>query len=178
MQCNTCGYENPAEGTIDGRCDQCGTFGFAIVGLPPEDAPVFERAGLGDRWLAQFLDGVIALGLMLVPIFVVGALEGGKGEAETSTIGIIITSIGLFSGLMYLLFADGLRGGQSYGKRVVRIAVVHGQTLKYCTFGQSFFRNAPLLVLGWLDWIFIVGKNRQRLGDVVARTIVIKQPRR
>jgi uncharacterized RDD family membrane protein YckC len=180
MKCNNCGYENPSEGTVDGRCDQCGTHGLTILGLPPEDAPVFETAGLGQRWLAQMLDSFIALGLIFIPTAAVAILTNIiVGTIRENDWFISLTLFIAFTlGAMYLLFADGLGKGQSYGKRMVGIAVVNRRTLEYCTFGQSFFRNISLVFLGWLDWIFIVGKDRQRLGDMVARTIVIKQPRR
>lgn len=51
--------------------------------------------------------------------------------------------------------------------------VVSEKTGASCTFGQSLLRNILLMVLGPLDWIFIFGERRQRLGDKLAGTIVI-----
>ena len=39
--------------------------------------------------------------------------------------------------------------------------------------GQSFVRNVIQALLGPIDWIFIFGERRQRLGDKAAGTIVI-----
>jgi len=75
--------------------------------------------------------------------------------------------------LAYLLFADGLDKGQSYGKRVVRTAVVDASNRMPCTYWKSLLRNLPIF-LGVIDWIFIFGRTRQRLGDKLAKTIVLK----
>ncbi|MGV3517710.1 hypothetical protein [Luteitalea sp.] len=42
-----------------------------------------------------------------------------------------------------------------------------------CSSWQSFVRNLSLLILGVIDWAFIFGKRRQRLGDKLAHTVVI-----
>ena len=75
--------------------------------------------------------------------------------------------------MLYTLLSDGLEGGQSFGKRLVGIRVVSIETGAPCTFGQSFLRNLLLTILGPIDWIFIFGERRQRLGDKAAGTIVI-----
>jgi uncharacterized RDD family membrane protein YckC len=53
-------------------------------------------------------------------------------------------------------------------------AVVDAATGRPCTFGKSFLRNFLLVVLGFIDWIFIFGRRRQRLGDMAANTLVVK----
>jgi uncharacterized RDD family membrane protein YckC len=83
---------------------------------------------------------------------------------------IVITCLFAF---LYTLLADGLEGGQSWGKRMVGIRVVSMQTGTPCSFGQSFIRNLLLMILGPIDWIFIFGDRRQRLGDKLAGTIVV-----
>ncbi len=55
-------------------------------------------------------------------------------------------------------------------------AVVDARTGQPCTFGQSFVRNLLLSILGFIDWLFIFGRKRQRLGDMAAPTLVIKSP--
>lgn len=78
--------------------------------------------------------------------------------------------------ILYLLLSDGFARGQSYGKRVVRTAVVDATTGALCTFGQSFPRNLLLMLLEVIDWVFLFGRKRQRPGDTLANTIVIRQP--
>ena len=53
--------------------------------------------------------------------------------------------------------------------------VVDDKTGEPCPFGQSFIRNVLLAVLGPIDWIFIFGERRQRLGDMAAGTIVVAE---
>jgi hypothetical protein len=45
-----------------------------------------------------------------------------------------------------------------------------------CTYSASLLRNFPLLLLGIVDWIFIVGRKQQRLGDLLATTVVVRVP--
>ena len=76
--------------------------------------------------------------------------------------------------LLYLLVCDALPGGQSLGKRFTKLSVVHVETEEPCRYWQSVVRNFPILVLGVIDALFIVGKQRRRLGDFLAKTKVVK----
>jgi uncharacterized RDD family membrane protein YckC len=78
--------------------------------------------------------------------------------------------------LFYLWFADGFSNGQSYGKRVFNTAVVDYDDGTPCTCGQSLVRNILLSVLGPIDWVFIFGEQRRRLGDRAAGTKVVELP--
>ena len=84
---------------------------------------------------------------------------------------------GILFAFFYILFADGFRGGQSYGKRIMKTAVIDATTGAPCNFGKSFVRNLLLSLLGIIDWAFIFGRKRQRLGDIAANTIVVKVSR-
>lgn len=121
-------------------------------------------ASIGDRFTAQFIDGVIALALGAL-FYVLARTLGWPLE------------IGFFSWLFYLLICDALPGGQSLGKRVTRSAVVHVDTGAPCRHWQSVVRNLSLIVLGILDAAFIAGAQRRRLGDYLAKTKVIKVAR-
>ena len=127
-----------------------------------------ELASLGDRLLAQIVDGVIALTPLLIARLVLGQVEFMADPATLAG--------GLFA-LFYLWFADGFSNGQSWGKRVVNTAVVDSTTGEPCGFGQSLMRNIMLSLLGPIDCIFIFGRTRRRLGDFVAGTEVIELPK-
>jgi uncharacterized RDD family membrane protein YckC len=73
----------------------------------------------------------------------------------------------------YLLFSDGLGEGQSFGKKLVKIAVVDQSTGAPCSYRGSLLRNL-MRVFGVFDWAFALGERRQRLGDKAANTIVVK----
>jgi uncharacterized RDD family membrane protein YckC len=130
-------------------------------------APVAEAvdlASLPQRLAAQFLDGLVAAAPPVAAFLLTFVLHG---------LGIVLIVLTCIFAFLYTLLADGLEGGQSYGKRMVGIRVVSMQTGAPCSFGQSFVRNLLLMILGPIDWIFIFGQRRQRLGDKAAGTIVI-----
>jgi uncharacterized RDD family membrane protein YckC len=120
-------------------------------------------ASRGNRLLAQLVDGVVAA----VPFYL-----GTAFVTFSVTLSGVAFTIGALWFGFYYLFADGLSGGQSLGKRWLGMHVVDEKTGAPCTFWQSFIRNF-LQVLGPLDWIFIFGDKHQRLGDKAAGTIVV-----
>jgi uncharacterized RDD family membrane protein YckC len=123
-----------------------------------------DLASLPQRLAGQFLDGVVASVPPIAAFLVTFVLH------RAGIVLIVLTCIFAF---LYTLLADGLEGGQSFGKRMVGIRVVSMHSGKPCSFGQSFVRNLLLMILGPIDWIFIFGDRRQRLGDTAAGTIVI-----
>lgn len=122
---------------------------------------VAALASRGERAGAQLIDTFVALAVLvfcfLLSIVVPGALMAGYVLS-----------------FAYLLWADGLPPGQSLGKRALGIAVIDERTTKPCTYSQSFLRNLSLLLLGIIDWLCILGRTRQRLGDMAARTRVVR----
>jgi uncharacterized RDD family membrane protein YckC len=62
----------------------------------------------------------------------------------------------------------------SIGERFTKSSVVHVETEAPCKYWQSMVRNFSVLILSFIDVIFIVGKQRRRLGDFMARTKVVK----
>ena len=129
-----------------------------------EIAEEIDLASLPQRLAAQFLDGVVASVPPIAAFLLTFVLHGT---------GIVLIVLACIFAFLYTLLADGLEGGQSYGKRMVGIRVVSMRTGAPCSFGESFIRNLLLMVLGPIDWIFIFGERRQRLGDKAAGTIVI-----
>ena len=117
------------------------------------------------RLVAQFVDGLITAVPWIIGLafaFLLGDLGG------------ILMLLGGLVAVAYYLFADGLEGGQSYAKRLFNIRVVDATDGTPCSFGKSFVRNLLLALLGPIDWIFILFTDRkQRLGDIVAGTIVV-----
>lgn len=177
MKCPVCGLTNPPTAQI---CD-CGynfeaqsrgkpiqptagvSFGDRII-IPTGNE--YMLAGLGSRWLGQVLDGLIALAIVLIFLIPVNYFV----TAENARVTILFT--GYFG---YLLLSDGFRGGQSWGKKIMKTAVIDSYDGKPCTYRQSLIRNI-LQVLSIFDWMFIFGQKRQRLGDKAAGTIVVRVP--
>lgn len=121
-------------------------------------------ASIGDRFTAQFIDGLIALALGALIYYIAKSVDWPL-------------EIAFLGWLFYLLVCDALPGGQSLGKRFTRSSVVHIKTEAPCRYWQSVVRNFPILVLGVFDIIFIIGKSRRRLGDYLANTKVVKAVR-
>lgn len=118
-------------------------------------------ARIGQRFTAQFLDDLVA-----IAIGVAGYLA-----AKALALPLELSILGFF---LYLLLCDGLPGGQSLGKRLTKIAVVHVTTEKPCNYWQSSVRNFSM-VLGVVDAVLIAGKQRRRLGDYLGRTKVVQK---
>ncbi len=111
-------------------------------------------ASSGARLLARIID------LFFLTIACAALQTVVKGSSEV-----------LF--VAYVLLADGLPGGWSIGKYLLGIVVVDAVTRQPCSLWQSFVRNLSLVLV--IDWVFLTGsKQRQRLGDMVARTIVVR----
>lgn len=123
----------------------------------------YELASLWERWYGRFLDVVVYCFIIIIVV----VLAAYAGFAE---VGVVIGMILFFP---YNLFQDGLRNGQSYGKRIAKTEVIDSRNGSPCTFGQSFLRNLST-ILGLIDYIFIFGEKRQRLGDKLAKTLVVK----
>lgn len=122
-----------------------------------------QLAPYGSRLAARLID--LAIVASLITFF--GWLSTASYPA--------VFFIGLIAGLAYHLLADGLPGGQSLGKRALGIAVVDAVFGSPCTFGQSAGRNFMLNFLGFIDILFIASKRRQRVGDFVADTVVVRR---
>ncbi len=165
LMCPKCHLVNPDSAL---RCDcgydfESGTVRESYLRSKNWAAPWL--ASLQARFLGQLLDSLIAFVVILASAFLSAISERTAGVALFA---------GLAIAVLYLLLSDGFRGGQSYGKRVAKTAVVDAVTKRPCTFGQSLARNLALMVLGVIDWVFIFGEKRQRLGDKLAGTVVIR----
>jgi uncharacterized RDD family membrane protein YckC len=103
----------------------------------------------------------------------------------------VIPKAGFFAGLAYLLIADGLFDGRSFGKKIIGLRVISADADKPCSFRDSILRNSIfgigylLYKIPWFGWVFIViamalefiillgSKNGMRLGDEIAKTRVV-----
>jgi len=126
-----------------------------MPGTPPMGRPL---ASLSQRFFGQLIDGAVAFGLAI-------------GVVVLTPLDNIVAPYLVF--ISYVLFADGLPGGQSLGKKALGVEVIHLRDGRPCGWGHSFLRNFLLMVLGPIDWVFIFGDLHQRLGDRAADTIVV-----
>ena len=140
-----------------------------------------DYAGVPRRFVALLLDSLI----VLLPLSIVVGLMMGGGYAERgdgyTNVGVNVTGRAylLFTamGITYFVFGEALTGA-TLGKRMMRIRVVdeHG---RHPTFGAAVRRNIFRIVDGLFFYLVgailaLASPRRQRLGDRVAHTVVIR----
>ncbi len=127
----------------------------------------FKLSSRFARWFAQWLDFLV---LLIPPVFVIGIL-GRLGIAIDPLFAVALIWIGF-----YLLFQDGINKGRSFGKRIMSMRVVNAETGAPCSYGKSILRNLFILIplVNIVDALMIFGDKRQRLGDKLAKTLVVK----
>ncbi len=72
-----------------------------------------------------------------------------------------------------LFFIDGFRSGQGIGKKLLSLQVIRLKDGKPCTFKDAFLRRFAG-VFQPLDFFWLFGSKRQRLGDAFAETVVVE----
>jgi uncharacterized RDD family membrane protein YckC len=142
-------------------------------------------AGFGPRFLAQLVDNVI-LGVVGTVVFIAAIASSAvyvpaSGSEEALLVPIIIMILLLlFVTVGYYALFESLWNGQTPGKRLTGIRVVRRGGLPL-TFREVALRNLIRLV----DWLpsygfaglvsFFATRNQQRLGDLAADTVVIRE---
>jgi uncharacterized RDD family membrane protein YckC len=153
------------------------------IDTPEQIALEFPLAGAGSRFLALTFDTFILIGAFLV----LGALALGAlwlraaGFASLSTwIAAALLFIGFVLYYGYFAVFEALWGGQTPGKRAVglRVITISGQPI---TTYEALLRNL-LRIVDQMPGIYAVGvlcvfvtARNQRLGDLVAGTVVVQE---
>jgi uncharacterized RDD family membrane protein YckC len=130
----------------------------------------YPKADLRLRIRADVADGFLIFLLFLVP-FVLGSLF-----EEHSGVLLKLSVAGLFFGLLYVLFRDGI-GGASWGKRRNGLQVIRIRTGEPCGLVGSLVRNfiGVIPFIGFLDLILLFAHERgQRLGDRIMQIQVVE----
>jgi uncharacterized RDD family membrane protein YckC len=187
MFCPDCGWKNPD--TVS-ECEMCGKplpsrAGRKVEAVAPPVATVRVFSGpaiarLGDRMIAVVLDTVLMGAAFAVAGTWAATRWGGVtqgGFALSGKPAIIATAVALLFGFLYTFLFEGAFGA-TLGKAMagVQVRMTHGAK---CTLGASFLRNLLRIVdaaAGYLVGFFIAifSKQRQRLGDHVAGTVVVE----
>ena len=144
---------------------------FANIDTPEGVQLELTLAGLGTRMIAQFVDSLVKAGVALVLLLVIGT--------QVSFIFWVTMLPVLFFG--YEIVFETLWAGRTPGKRLSHIRVVRADG-SAITFTNAIVRNLMRLV-DILPGTYGVGavlvfttKNHQRLGDLAAGTIVVREP--
>ncbi len=138
----------------------------------------FVLAGLMSRFFAWLIDALVALGITIGLLVAAAALEavaGGVGEV-VGFVGYFLVNWG------YMTLLELVWSGQTLGKRIMGLRVISETGVRVSP-SQSLLRNLarvvdnlPLLYLvGGLTALF--SRSQQRLGDLIAGTIVVRERR-
>jgi uncharacterized RDD family membrane protein YckC len=151
--------------------------GYERVVTPEAVAIELDIAGLGSRGIAMLIDGLIQIACLGALLAVIAAMH--PGTAATVAI-LTVASFMLFFG--YFFVFEGLWRGRTPGKAAQRLRAVRvdGHPMSGA---QMFVRNIVRIV-DFLPAYYAIGcvsialtKRSQRLGDLAAGTLVIREPK-
>lgn len=132
----------------------------------------YEIAGLGSRTLAAAADWLIVIVLGLAATLSLGLWKGASSTWFAAVLVLVLFAIVW----MYFTCFEGLRHGQTPGKRSLGIRVIR-DTGHAVTFGDAAARNLllPVDLFGMLGLFLIaIHPRAKRLGDMVAGTVVVR----
>lgn len=145
----------------------------------------FRYSGLLVRFAASVIDLVILLVFSLVLAIPFGILTwsvaawtGGFGPWVSLIWGPFLAVV-FALWVIYYTYLEATRG-QTFGKRAMGLRVVSVATGKHPDVGHALIRNIVRIV-DWLPALYVVGflfalvtPRKQRLGDILANTVVIR----
>lgn len=125
-------------------------------------------ASIGERLAAAFFDILF----FAAYAFVISIIGGFTRSA-------LVIAVLFVPVIFYHLFCEVLMNGQSWGKKILKIKVVHAngsQAGFLAYFLRWLFRLIDVTILfGSIATVFIIfSKKGQRIGDLAANTIVIR----
>ncbi|HET7600496.1 MAG TPA: RDD family protein, partial [Gemmatimonadales bacterium] len=138
-----------------------------------------EIAGIGSRVLAALVDNAILVALSAAAVLLI-AVASGYGLLPAGgwvVAALLLSGFALWTG--YFILYEGLRRGQTPGKRRIGIRVVR-ETGRPATLGDAAVRNLlrladffpPPYLTGLL--LMALHPRGKRLGDLVAGTVVVR----
>jgi uncharacterized RDD family membrane protein YckC len=141
---------------------------------PEKTILTYPLAGMGRRVMAQFLDVLIILAL-LVACSVAGLVVPSLGGAAM---------IFAFSAIpfLYFILQEGFWNGLTIGKMAfgLRVRMADGTPITFtAALGRNFVRVADFLPFGYFAGMLatFTTPRAQRLGDLVANTVVVRESR-
>jgi uncharacterized RDD family membrane protein YckC len=134
-------------------------------------------AGLGSRFGAALIDVVIQLVLVLAVTLGLGLATGGVGDGWIGALYLVLAFLIIFG---YDVAFESLNSGRTPGKLAAGLRVVRstGQPVGFLTSSvRNLLRIVDFLPLFYgvgATSIFVTG-NDQRLGDLAAQTLVVRE---
>ena len=155
--------------------------GMLVAGILSILLLIFSALGSGIG------SSLIRIGLLSVLLWTIGP----KTKIDEDELALVqLAIIGLFGpwlnhsfdtllwggtalGTAILFFMDGFNNGQGPGKKLLSLQVLRLKNGKPCTVKDSFIRRLTSIFQP-LDFFWTFGKQRQRMGDKLAETVVVK----
>jgi uncharacterized RDD family membrane protein YckC len=138
------------------------------------------KAPIGKRIIAYIIDCVLVAVIAGIFFGIGFTLPLVLRNAIVGILGLLIALLGFVLALVYMLLRDGLFGGRSLGKKLMKLRVVRSDGSK-CDFVSSALRNITLPVFSIIPPLYLielllplVDKEGLRLGDRVAKTQVVE----
>ncbi len=138
----------------------------------------YTLAGPITRSLAWLIDSIVVLAAIILFVISLSSLGWIAPDliGAVSTLGFFLISLG------YGIVLEAVWRGQTIGKRILRVRVMDSQGTRL-QFHQVLLRNL-LRVVDALPYFYLLGgticllsRRAQRLGDLVAGTVVVYIPR-
>lgn len=175
--CKHCGKEVLDS---DEFCSNCGKSIKDVQTYYKKSTGDNQFATLVERFVAVLIDMIIlgvVLAIILIPFGIIALIVSQFGSLSSLFFGVPqLFWYGLW--ILYFTYFEST-SGQTLGKRLVGIKVVTEDN-GVLDIGKSLIRNV-LRIIDWLPFIFIIGAfliiftdKKQRLGDLVAKTKVVK----
>lgn len=158
------------------------------IDTPEQVELAFNVAGVGSRFVAALVDTLIVFAFFFVEILAmvaIGAAAATTGnEGASRTAGIWFAAVVGFVDFVvvwgYFALFEAYWHGQTPGKRVMKIRVIKDSGRQITLF-EALARNL-VRVVDYLPGCYLIGlitmlcnKRSQRLGDLVAGTIVVHE---
>ncbi len=141
-----------------------------------------EKFKLASRWarLGAFLLDIGFLGFCQIILWLIGLLQSViftdfddymmfEGDPATTTFFVLSILLWMYG----YFFMDGREDGGGFGKRLLSLKIVRLKDGEQANYKDAFVRRFAALFQP-IDWLFALGKGRQRMGDKLAKTVVIK----
>ena len=141
----------------------------------------YKVANIGERLLARMLDLAFFLGYLFIAFYIAGTAMAGlsfseEGRKFQTAVDILI----LLPVLTYTVWCEPLCNGRTFGKLIMGLKVVKTDGTP-ATMGDFAFRWVLRLLEGEAGIfsclslpVAIVSEKGQRIGDMIAGTIVIR----
>ena len=152
----------------------------AASAAKPAASPGMAYQGIGIRFAAKVIDSIVLFFVFVIGgipfVLIFGGLDG-VGFDQEGPLSFLLNMIFIVVGFAYFVIMEGSRG-QTVGKMVLGIKVVK-EDGSPCDVHAALIRNALRIVDGIM--VYLVGviliatsATKQRLGDRVAKTVVVK----